>query len=481
MFIPLSIDRVETSKMPYFATNAKIAVMASILISYAFLVSFILKNTTSLVPLYILTGMYIILLYYMVRMYMFEEGRLKKLVKELDKNKVSTSNYFSRVQNVTGKSIIRYQHTADIRYAIIVKVYRGSKVGVPSGFMEQQIEVLNDFLRSLHTHGFSFERYEMNKSYEMSDSLKNSANQLKTVEDDVLLQFHRLQVEALSKYSEGQTSEIVDYFVIYGSKISQIRTFRDVVEDIITETFEGSRYFTRTQILDKDEVRKFFQEVLNLKSFNMSDVKMNNLHQDVEDFATVTRLFKGDEEIIEIEGDKEEDFNKGIDLNLEIEKEEEKEKKDLESRENKFRTEFNKVLARYDRNIIGGEELREQEFRLFDEIFTEEDIPYISESMVSHYQVWERKKREDYEGELELLDAHIELEDDFEEEEVVYGVDLSKFDDVDDDYFNKEDVEGEFLTLEDDDDLDLEDEDEEILEFEDDYEVGEDYESLYKK
>lgn len=504
MFIPLSIDRVESSKLPYFFTNAKVAVMAIIIISYFFLVIPIMDNTTSITPVLFLTGIYVVLLYYLVRFYMFEESRLKKLVRELDNNKKSSISYFNSVQGITKQGMIKYQYSLEIKYAMVVYVQRGSKVGVPLGFMEDQINVMNDFLREIHRQGYDFDRYEMTKTYEMSDALKYCANKLLEVEGETLTQFHRLQLEALQHYSMGQSSEIVDYFVIYNTRVSTLKTFKDLLEEIIDENFKASRYFSNVKILDKKGVTDFFSEVIGLDNFDINNVKRMVEHADMSEFAKVSREFdEYGEEVIDIEGDKEYKATGRDDIEVEIKKEEKKENERIKRKVDEFMSKQNRELNRFDKKIINFEQLKQREYEIFDNLFSEENLNLLGEEMNDYYRNWKTHKKElEMDDEDDVLDLDFiedvhDSRDDFtitndeDDEELEFAVNIDKLlntqpepeDEVldldgleeEEEYENNNNEDRDVLDLDDldeDEFLDEDDLDEEDIFDNDDYEVG---------
>lgn len=486
MFIPLSIDRVESSKLPYFATNTKIAVMAVVLLSFFFLVIPIIDSTTSLLPVIFLTVLYIIVLYYLARFYMFEENRLKKLVEALDNNKTSTISYFNSVQSITKQGMIKYQYNLAIKYAMVVYVQRGSKVGVPVGFMDNQISIMSDFLRELHKQGYDYDRYEMTKEYEMSEALKHCANKLLTVDGRTKGQFHKLQVESLQRYSEGQSSEIVDYYVIYNTKVSTLKTFHELLEEIVDENFKASTYFSNVKILDREGVTNFFSQVVGLDNFDINNVKRMVEHADMSEFAKVSREFdEFGEEVVEIEGSKEYKTAGRDDIEYLIKREEEKEKERIYRKVEEYVRKQTRELNRFDKNIISFEELKLREYEIFNTLFEDEDTHLLGEEMNNAYKNWKAHKKmlemeSDDEGVIDL-DFEEDTKDgrddyiinDNEDTQLRYEAtqieDALDIEGLEDDEFLDEDSD-EVIGLE---DLDSEDDiDEDDIFDDDDYEVG---------
>lgn len=440
-------------------TNGKMAVMFGILFSYFFLLILVLNNTTYLIPAVVLTFMYVIVLYYMVRFYMFEESRLKRTVEELDKNKIVSPNHFNAVQNVTTEGMIKYQYELEIKFALVVYVQRGSKVGVPEGFMEEQVDVYNRFIQDIHRKGWNYDRYELSKESEISDILKHSSNRLLKVDNELLAQFQKLQVEALQVYSTGDTNEIVDYFVIYNTKPSTLPTFMELVEEMVGEHFEQSMYFNNVKLLDKEGVEKFFKSTVMLDNFDLQNVKRTVETSDLEDFAVITREFdQYGEEVVSVEGG-EVYQSKGKDDVFEgVEREIERERKIVEAKEKEFFSKQKREHKRFDNSVINKEQLAYREYEIFDELFDEDDLEYISNVMDGYYNNWKTHKmklEEDLEDVIELEDDYAEDIDLSNEEYGNSEVSYDRFaeDDyiiLDEDEFEDEDYEEDELEIDED-------------------------------
>lgn len=470
MFIPLSIDSVATSKRAYFATDAKMGVMFGVLFTYFILMIFVMQNTTQiLVPVALLTFMYIVLLYYMARFYMFEESRLKRTVEELDKNKVVSPNHFNAVQNVTTEGMIKYQYELEIKFALVVYVQRGSKVGVPEGFMEEQVEVLNSFIGGIHRQGWDYDRYEMTKESEVSDILRHSSNRLLTVDSDLLKMFHKLQVEALQVYSTGETSEIVDYYVIYNTKPATLHTFMDIVEEMVQEHFSQSQFFSKVNVLDKRGVENFFKRTIMLDNFDLQNVKRTVEMTDLEDFATISRVFdQYGEEVVEIEGGEERKVKENEDVHDMVNEDIERERRVVEAKEKEYFSRRRREHTRLDKMLINNETFAYEEYKIFSEIFKEGDIQYLSAIMDEHYNNWKKHKIKH-----EVEDEEIELEE-YSSSGEEQGINL-----MEESYGNSEVsyelYEDDEIDIDEDDydEIELEDEDEDEYEEEEEYDEDE--------
>lgn len=370
---------------------------------------------------------------------MFEEPRLKRTVKELDENKQTKPSYFNSIQNTTVDGLIKYQYDTEIKFAYVVYVKRGSKVGVPNGFMAEQIFVENKFLQGISKRYWSYERHEINKKSEISDVVKHASNRLLTVNDDVLTMFHRMQVEALQVWSTGETNEIVDYYVIYNTKVPSLVSFRDNLEELIGDTFGNSNFFSAS-ILNQQEVEAFFKDLLMLETFDMKNVKRSVSSVNLSDFAEITREFdEFGNELLDLDfGEKKKRATGNQEDIFEAqEAKDAKERERVKRKEKQFYARQTRELNKFERQLISKDELHEQEYLIFDSLFKEEDLDHLSEDMDKYYNNWRIHIEGDEISEdddiLDLEEEHIE--DEFEVEEVIDFVDDEEleFDDEEDD------------------------------------------------
>lgn len=443
MFIPLSIDRVQSNKQRYFMTNGKMAGLGGLIIVYFILAAVLLRGSTTLLPLFLLTFMFLIMAIYYIRFVMFEEKRLKKSVKDSDNNRYVRIDHFNAIQEIRDDGLIVYQYQEGVKRAYVIRIRRGSKVGVPDGFMEQQKLVLNGFLQEIHRKGWHFDKYEMEKRPELAGSTITGLNRLRSIENDTLRNYHRLQLETMKEYTMSDSQEVVDYYVIYNRNIKTFKYFKDNLDSIVRKTLRTSPYLSNTSILDKKGLRIFLEDLLLLDSFDINDIRRNVIFKPMSEFGYVTRAidFEGNEEIMmdDLTDSNINESTKGEGIIDTIERTERIENNKFNNKVKKYNRELERILKLKDRDKITFSEFQEKRNELFVSIFTIEDKEFMND--VELLSIYEEVFKDDN---VKISDDEFDLgNEDDTKTEVKFGIDL---DEDDDDFIDlDEDDEDNFI------------------------------------
>lgn len=308
IFIPMSIDQTSTQRPGYFFSPLKSFILIGGFIPGVVWSMFLYSSSKSYVGLVVGIVTFLIVYIYVVRFLVFEERRLKKMLKSLEENKISRNEYFWGIDEIDEEGVIHYRYNVGkLKKAVIVKVVRGSRVGVPDEF-EEKFKACNlKFVRGLLKQNFSFMKYTKLEKKQMPEGIKDYIKRLEGVKDEAQRAVMKLNIDTISNFIKDYKSVVVDYYVVYNTDLRLMKSFKNVVRDTMLSAYGNEVYFRGTKILSRDEVWDFLAEVLNVKAldkrgyYNIEDYKF-------EDFAQVFRLFdaNGNEILIDIEKEVEE-------------------------------------------------------------------------------------------------------------------------------------------------------------------------------
>lgn len=363
MYVPLSIDTVEARKSNYFLSNTKMLWAFLAMLPIFALLTPMIQAGVSIYPIIVVSVIYLIGYSFIIRYVIFEEKRLRKMVRELDENRISEMSHFWGNDKIgdgeEDDGIIYYSYTGSSKgttKGLVVKLERGSTVGVPEGHYEDYRRVKENFLRSLHMNNFYPQCYEMQKRPEMQKSLLEYAEVLSGMKNEYHQRLLKLQLTINSVYSMGKNQRYVEYYVIKRDNFN--KNFRRVVETILEDTFGQSGYITEATILDKRGVEEFYKNYLLVDTLDSNNVRKAVDVEPFENFAKVHRLVdvEGREVPIQFLDELDTDKYGGKDIDVEIKI---KNKKDIKKEERRVRQldiEIEKLNRKRNRDIITHDE-----------------------------------------------------------------------------------------------------------------------------
>ncbi|MGN4723845.1 hypothetical protein ACTFR8_22720 [Bacillus cereus group sp. MYBK15-3] len=306
MFVPLSIDNVDTERNSYFASNKKMVGVFFAILPYVGLLSIFMKLGAGIIPIVVMTGIYLFIFSFFIRYWVFEEVRLRKMVQEKDDNVISGVSHFWGTDKVgSGErddGLIYYQREgAKLKRGLVVYFDRRSNVGVPEGHYEQYRKTKNEFLRELYTRGMDFQWYEVQRKPEMSKTLTRYADILNDEPREAMRMLAKLQLNINSMYTMDAEQRYVDYIVVTNTRFVTMKRFKKMLNDILTLTLKSNGYLGDVKICSKEEVDKFYETIYMLNSFNSSYIRKSVDMQPFNKFAKLKRLIGEDGQAIPIE------------------------------------------------------------------------------------------------------------------------------------------------------------------------------------
>ncbi|MBE7114550.1 hypothetical protein FT641_17975 [Bacillus paranthracis] len=336
MFVPLSIDNVDTERNSYFASNKKMVGVFFAILPYVGLLSIFMKLGAGIIPIIVMTGIYLFIFSFFIRYWVFEEVRLRKMIQEKDDNVISGVSHFWGTDKVgSGErddGLIYYQREgAKLKRGLVVYFDRRSNVGVPEGHYEQYRKTKNEFLRELYARGMDFQWYEVQRKPEMSKTLTRYADILNDEPREAMRMLAKLQLNINSMYTMDAEQRYVDYIVVTNTRFVTMKRFKKMLNDILTLTLRSNGYLGDVKICSKEEVDKFYETIYMLNSFNSSYIRKSVDMQPFNKFAKLKRLIGEDGQAIPIELLDELELSTGGKSLEEISQAEERKEKSIES------------------------------------------------------------------------------------------------------------------------------------------------------
>jgi len=380
MYIPLSIDTVEASKGSYFFSNKKMFYALIALLPIFIPLAFLMQMEVGIMPYVVVVGIYLFVFFQFARLVIFEEKRLRKMVRELDENKISGIEHFWKIDKIGGGKDdegMKYYSLDGSRYGttrgLVVTMDRGSTVGVPEGHFENFRKTKEDFLRRLHLVGLDVRWYEIQKKPELQKSIIDMANQLSDVENEYYQKLVKLQLNINTNFSMDDRQRYVDYIVVKRERYS--KDFNGVLESIVEETLGQNSYFVNPRIANKAEIEEFYKNYLMMDTVDSDNIRKSVDIKPFENFAEVIRLV--DSEGVEVPLDYMDDLevdrgSRGKNLEDIIKREERKERGRKERNKIDYDREVEKLNQRRNKERITHSQYLEED-EMLRKIYEESD------------------------------------------------------------------------------------------------------------
>lgn len=371
MYVPLSIDTVEAERMNYFFSNQKMIYAVVAFLPLFILLYPLIDGGVSILPLIIVVAVYLFGYTYFFRFIIFEEKRLRNMVRELDANRVSGVDHFWGIDKIGGgetdDGMIYYAYKGSSKgttRGLVIKFDRGSTVGVPYGHYKNFRKTKQNFMRKLHTSGFDFQWYELQKKPELQDSLIDYADKLSQIGNEYHQKLLKLQLNIQVVFSMSADQRYEDYIVVKRSNFS--KDFKLLLESIIDETLGQNGYIVNPHVLNKREVEGFFKNYLMIDSLDSDSIRKSVDIEPFENFAKVHRLVdgKGQEVPIQFIDDLDIDVYRDRPIEQEMKTAERKEKVREELRQKNFKIEQDKLNRRRNRDMLSHNEYLEEKRKL---------------------------------------------------------------------------------------------------------------------
>lgn len=295
MYIPLSIDNVETTSSSYIFSNTNIIKMVGALIPYFFLIFPFMQNG-QITLIIIVTLVYLFLYSFFFRFFILEERKRRTQLREMDNNKISGLDYFWGINkigdNEQNDGVMYFERTKEENVRGAVVTYnRGSLVGVPENSYNEYRYAKMRFLKELSNHSFDFTWYEIPvKENTIPESLVHIINRMTLMENQSFKQLIKLQLEVNVAYITGEGVGYRDFILIRNSNFKTLRRFREILETIIDNTLSHNKYILNPRVCTKAEVENFIGYALMINSVDSNSIRRNVDYKPVSTFAEVVRI-----------------------------------------------------------------------------------------------------------------------------------------------------------------------------------------------
>lgn len=295
MFVPLTIDDLEMESRNYFFSGKKFIIMALSLLPYI-TIFFFLDYIPNIQVFIIYTILYLIVYSFILRFAVFEESRQKEQMRELENNKYSDLAYFWQLDKIgSGKrddGLLYIQSDGlTIRRAYMVEVDSGSTIGVPVNAYANYREVWQKFYRMCYNLGFEIKMYNVRKKPELSDSLKQYSLQMQDIENEAYRNLMQLNVETNFLYAVSEEQRYITYIEVINKRVDNLINFRNILEDIISKTFDTDGLFANPKVLDKQGVDSMMATYFGQDRVNSNGVHRTNGYKSIMEYADIVNLY----------------------------------------------------------------------------------------------------------------------------------------------------------------------------------------------
>lgn len=407
MVIPYSIDDIDPIKTNYFFSTKKMVIAFIGIIPYVVGVLLLYSAIPNLPIIIAFTLIYLIFYLWLLRTFVLEEQVLRDSLYEMQDNKKSGYEYFWEIDKVgdnvgrdDGLLYLRQDGTT-LKRGLIISFDSGSIVGTSDDFIENYRKTQQKFLRYLYQNKMSFKWYKIKKEPEINPSLFEMDNKLRQLDNDALRKLLKLQVNGYLRYSMESEQRYVDYIVVTNKDFSTLMNFKQVLEDIVNNSFKTNPAFKDVKILDKPGVDEFFANYYMQEEIDVNSIQKTNKSKPFSHFAKVTRIVDRNDRIRDV--DMEDELNQQIlassaratnledDIAFEERKAEQFEKRRLQDKENEIKSVNKKRID----NRITHEEYLEQ-LEEIEELYSEENyVPNRKEKEREEERLRIREEREE--------------------------------------------------------------------------------------
>lgn len=301
MFIPLTIDDMEVEDTSYFFSGTKLLLLAVGIMPY-FSIFFMLDYFGTISIFLITTVIYFLVFSFYARFLVFEEGKQRDAMKDLENNKVSGMSYFWEWDKVgtsrrdDGQAYIQSDGVS-LRRAYIIRVDSGSDVGVPEGHYRNFRQTQQDFYRSLYKLGMDVKVYNIRKRPELSPVLKEYSTMLRDLNDsnqNALMKLSQLNIDINFLYSRTTDQRYISYYLVVNKRIENIKNFKTILQDILDKSFGTNIAFFNPHILDKQGVDLFLAEYFDVDAVNASGIHKASGFRDFNEFVDLVSVIDKD-------------------------------------------------------------------------------------------------------------------------------------------------------------------------------------------
>lgn len=376
MFVPLTIDDMEVTNTSYFFSGTKVLLLALGVFPYLSFF-FVLDIFPSLFSFILVSLLYFFIYSFYVRFVVFEEGKQRETMKDLENNKHSDMSYFWEWDKVgTGKrdqGLVYIQSDGvTLRRGYFVKVDSGSDIGVPEGHYRNFRQAQQDFFRALYRLGMDVKVYNIRKRPELSEALREYSAMLRhldPIKQEALIKLSQLNIDINFLYSRTAEQRYVTYYLVTNKRIENLRNFRAILDDILDKSLRTNNAFYDPHIMTKVEIDDFLTEYYDLDAVNSSGIHKMNGFKDFNEYVTLVSVVGQDGREVPITLFDElmrEGRNYGVteDVSKLIEKDKKEEAKWEERRKRSLKTKEEALMKERREDRISHQEFEERRKKL---------------------------------------------------------------------------------------------------------------------
>ena len=284
VFIPTNMEKVSESRTVKFWNSAKTGILVG-------MGSFIIIFTMAIVnwgPLAKVIGYIALAIIYfiIIRVFIIEEPYYRKVYKQLDELKNSTSDKYWGILTFYDNEVGTAVEFMDGGIGCFVKLYRGSVVGQPENYLEKGEDTFSNFLKDCADSGYQVKLIQVTNPASKDTRLNNLTDIIKNEPNSSIRTCLELNVSKMKRVMENHyfTSQ---YILIYTYDYNRLE---DIVEDTVelTSSLLFGEYIDR-KIMDEGEIVDLhlqstfvnYFDIINAQTKAYNNLKANKRQFDI--------------------------------------------------------------------------------------------------------------------------------------------------------------------------------------------------------
>lgn len=215
---------------------------------------------------------------FLIRKFVFDENRRKKLLRENYLHKESGVSYFNNVLGATDEGEILYQQSDyGFTSAYLVTFNYGSLTESTQYAEKNFIDgALRPFIKGLYDNNFRFKIYDVNIREHLSKGTLNLIEQNKKMKANSFLTVaSRFQTEFCAALEKNNNVEQRLYFQVFNDITNSVKDFKKVLQANIDATLNNAPQISAPRICDKEEINEFGKNYFNIASFDIDNLNRN--------------------------------------------------------------------------------------------------------------------------------------------------------------------------------------------------------------
>lgn len=269
MFIPMNMTG--SSDNEHFINVPKLLILGGLVFGTVTLYGK-LNGSASIVGYIVFTIIYILVVQFILRKFIFEENYFFKMWMKVKSYVVPTPEIFWNISSISHTKDGDIVIFSDMKIGCFIKLERDTIVGKVSDYMERHIDAWSDFYKEINLRNLNIVQMNIMELAEKDsriDDLSLSASKCQNIAVRNLLE---LEVGYVKEISRATLSES-DYILIYDKSVTHLDTIISDINDCKAKLLEGA--YAEVNILKEKEIYQLPKDMHNVKYFDGIAAQIN--------------------------------------------------------------------------------------------------------------------------------------------------------------------------------------------------------------